>query len=73
MRRVKATKMGDTPPYRREFYGWFHDWGKESRFLGRGKRDTVTVGIVEREDGQICFVEPDLIKFLDHGEEQSSS
>lgn len=53
----------------------FHGWGFEMKFVSNGLNQpygnhSVSIGIVEYEDGSISTVNPNRIKFIDNKHEQ---
>lgn len=65
------TPHRSTPPTKER--GFFHQWSCEQQPVGaglakgshQGGQFSQTLGIVEKEDGSVCFVHPENIQFID--------
>ena len=65
-RHPKEKGGGFIYPHEKEsdYLGWFHEWGIEHEEYENGP-GMYTVAIIEKDDGSIKTVIPDLIRFVD--------
>jgi len=47
-----------------DYSGWFHCWSHEGRKIGEISEQS-TYAVIEKENGQIVFVKPKLVRFTD--------
>lgn len=64
LRKCKAEAWNKEKKKYENVIGYFHVWGKTYEELGDGAVE-ISIGIIEKEDGQVVIVDPDSIRFLE--------